>query len=567
MFHVLDRSAVSLCEVGANFHAEKKQLQDAVSLRSLLLTSSPFVCLAFAALGIPLAQGDSEESWMTIVPSGSGWVVQSGTNGCATAQLKDHKDSSGWYVLDLLTNSAFSDNDQAYCAGFLEAALTQQQIWDSWRNNMNGTSANISLAMANFITEQDAWVRQQAAEATSAIDTNGEYWIQVGLSLAQLDGLFDGYNAYSSSSAQLSYTEFLYYTLAFEVGDIQSAINEANTHSMSMHCSVLIKPSPNNEELYQSHDTWDAYSTMLRVYKHYTFNFNTASNLAPSVSFSSYFGNPYSGDDFYITSANLVVLETTNSVYNMSLYNYVTTHTVPYWIRILVANRMAACGERWSEIFARHNSGTYNNQWMIVDNKLVESGMDSYPPNTLWVLEQIPGFCVSDDLTSVLNAQGYWASYNVPYFPFIYDISGYGNPIMCGEPKWCSYENCSRANIFRRVQDSVVDLASYKHVMRYNQWQTDPFSLRDACASVSARCDLNVPWATHVQYQAYGGIDNKLTTNKWSASRRAEIVCGPTWDSQPPFAWTEQWSSTNLYYGMPTVFAFDYVEAKPSTPN
>ena len=71
-------------------------------------------------------------------------------------------------------------------------------------------------------------------------------------------------------------------------------------------------------------------------------------------------------------------------------------------------------------------------------------------PGTLWIAEQIPGyveryfksdlflsefavvcfslvFCasISADVTNVWCAQGYWPSYNIPYFPSIYNRSGY----------------------------------------------------------------------------------------------------------------------------------------------
>lgn len=40
------------------------------------------------------------------------------------------------------------------------------------------------------------------------------------------------------------------------------------------------------------------------------------------------------------------------------------------WIRTIVANRIGVDGKSWSDFFSMHNSGTYNNQWMVVDYKL-----------------------------------------------------------------------------------------------------------------------------------------------------------------------------------------------------
>lgn len=71
-----------------------------------------------------------------------------------------------------------------------------------------------------------------------------------------------------------------------------------------------------------------------------------------------------SGDDYYQTSAGLIVIETTNNVANTSLYQYVTPQSVPTFIRCVVATRMADSGAQWNEIYSQHNSGTYNSQFV-----------------------------------------------------------------------------------------------------------------------------------------------------------------------------------------------------------
>merc|ERR1712233_164638 len=96
-----------------------------------------------------------------------------------------------------------------------------------------------------------------------------------------------------------------------------------------------------------------------------------ASNL---VSFSSSPAWLVSVDDFYITSAGLVVLETTNNVFNNTLYNYVKPEAAPFWVRNAVANRMARTAPEWTRLFSIENGGTYNNQWMIIDTKKFVEG-------------------------------------------------------------------------------------------------------------------------------------------------------------------------------------------------
>lgn len=94
---------------------------------------------------------------------------------------------------------------------------------------------------------------------------------------------------------------------------------------------------------------------------------------------------------------------------------------------------MATGGEMWYELLAAHNSGTYNNQYMVscgaarttrtlkrcalqVVNYNLFEPTKALQPNTLWVLEQIPGLVVGTDVTRDLEL-GYFASYNIPCVP------------------------------------------------------------------------------------------------------------------------------------------------------
>jgi len=331
---------------------------------------------------------------------------------------------------------------------------------------------------------------------------------------------------------------------------------------LNSHCSVLIKPSSDGQRLYASHDMWWTYTAMLRTFKHYELHYSEKYTKAHSVSFSSYPGNLCSGDDFYITSQEMVVMETTNNVMNNTLYYNVTTQSVPYWIRIGVSNRMSDSGPEWMKHMALYNSGTYNNQWMVVDFKLFTPG-SPIVANTLWVAEQIPGYFVSADQTQTLMTQGYWPSYNVPFYPFIYNISLYPEYFAKYGDDY-SYTSSSRANIFRRDEPFVQNMDDMKAIMRYNEYQIDPLSMQDAGKAISARGDLNVPWLqdAYVPYGAFGGIDSKITEASMIKSRHSLAVSGPTWTSQPPFAWTEQWNLVP-HFGHPTVFDFDYVDMRP----
>eukprot|EP01126_Amoeba_proteus_P031935 TRINITY_DN3122_c0_g2_i21.p1 TRINITY_DN3122_c0_g2~~TRINITY_DN3122_c0_g2_i21.p1 ORF type:complete len:123 (+),score=12.56 TRINITY_DN3122_c0_g2_i21:414-782(+) len=99
---------------------------------------------------------------------------------------------------------------------------------------------------------------------------------------------------------------------------------------------------------------------------------------------------------------------------------------------------------------------------MIIDYKLYSPGQP-LQPGTLWIAEQIPGYVETADVTDVLSQDGYWASYNIPYFPSIYNMSGYPAYYQkCGN-SW-SYSQCARAQIFRRDQSQVHTMEDMKHM-------------------------------------------------------------------------------------------------------
>jgi hypothetical protein len=82
---------------------------------------------------------------------------------------------------------------------------------------------------------------------------------------------------------------------------------------------------------------------------------------------------------------------------------------------------MSTSPKEWANIFKRYNSGTYNNQWIVLDTKAAALSLAGMlPEGTLWILEQIPTFIEAADMTDHLNKFGYWPSYNVPYFTVCY---------------------------------------------------------------------------------------------------------------------------------------------------
>ena len=116
-------------------------------------------------------------------------------------------------------------------------------------------------------------------------------------------------------------------------------------------------------------------------------------------------------------------------------------------------------------MFSKYNSGTYNNQWMVLDYNLFKPN-EPLSDNLLWIAEQIPGNVSSMDVTGILE-RGYWASYNVPSIEYIYNTSGwYEYEQIEGTPS--SYDLAPRARIFRRDANKPSNMTSVMKLMRYN---------------------------------------------------------------------------------------------------
>ena len=141
-------------------------------------------------------------------------------------------------------------------------------------------------------------------------------------------------------------------------------------------------------------------------------------------------------------------------------------------------------------------SGTYNNQWMIIDYKLLE--LDDIPAEgVLTVLEQIPGWVKIEDQTKHLIEKTYWKSYNVAFYPEIFETIG-GSDMVDKYGSFFSHQNTSRSTIFDREHVKIKNFDSLMKLMRYNDFENDPLSKLENCrpsanaaAAISSRQDLS----------------------------------------------------------------------------
>jgi hypothetical protein len=168
------------------------------------------------------------------------------------------------------------------------------------------------------------------------------------------------------------------------------------------HCSAFVKlfitddiqNGPTIDDIAIGHNTWDDFRNAgPRIMKHYMYKNaieekqDGSTSNHPETYFSSSPGLLTSVDDFYTVftrgtyADNLYkgqtfahpqrgrfsVVETSLDVYNPEALALINPFTLPSWMRVRAANLMAIDGNDWARLFAFEASGTYSNQWMILD--------------------------------------------------------------------------------------------------------------------------------------------------------------------------------------------------------
>eukprot|EP01065_Artemidia_motanka_P036030 TRINITY_DN43926_c0_g1_i1.p1 TRINITY_DN43926_c0_g1~~TRINITY_DN43926_c0_g1_i1.p1 ORF type:complete len:574 (+),score=167.94 TRINITY_DN43926_c0_g1_i1:67-1722(+) len=509
-----------------------------------------------------------------------------GVRYSARMDFKDSIEQTGWSEMKVSSPrdpTGSRDREFAFAAGFVEAAITALRIsqhYDNFDKATFGGDESIRKRAETFVTDNDKYVRSQVSQLSASDD----WWKQLGHVWTQQDGMVAGYahaRAAQPDLPDLGLTQFLLLNALVDLSSIihkpfadmgkWTAASAREYDRKTTHCSSIVKVTPDYSELYASHNTWTGFFTMLRVSKTYDLPFRRADGSSASWAlFAGYFGILASQDDFFALGSGLLVQETTNSVYNQTLLNTITPSSVLTWARSVVANRVAVDGPTWAVAFKKENSGTINNQWMVVNYNLF-TPHEELKPGTLTVLEQLPGLIVWADKTDTLT-YGYWPSYNRAYFKQIRQLSGQADM----EKKFGAYYSYSlycRAEIFRRDQGTIraggaVGDAALEALMRYNDWQNDPFSINvngthTPDLSIAARDDLmpggpSDPFgntdAKYVTSRSFGPKDPITGQRQWLAFRG---VAGPTHESQPVFAWTGPYADPKWgHSGHPTSFDF-----------
>ena len=560
----------------------------------------------FVVAGSTVAADDNRRSISVSRDTVTGaFTVQDGiisTDADAFGHYYSSYNSSGWAYLDVHMNTEVSSVDQhlsfTKSFGYLEGFITCNTIKTFYPNFYSAVfgSSEPGAETIQFIEDNYDWMVEQADKNYLVND----YWYAVKASITQINGVYEGLvDGCPPTSSEAKWSTLDNPTLTHillinawgdlyqitakyfepgrarglqrpkqaELGHVHSRVLRESSTFVE-RCSAIIKLLPNYADVVYGHATWDTYESLgPRIFKHYSFPLMRSGVMGKpyNVYFSSSPALLSSVDDFFTISgyAQLGVIETTNDMLNMDLLDKVVPQSMLSYMRAVISNQLAKDGHNWAELFSEYQSGTYTNQWMVLD--LTKFTPAKTPQRGfLTVLEEVPGRVHWEDMTDSLARNNYWPSYNNPYFVDIQQLSGYAAACNLSSA-WC-YDTAPRANIFRERQSSIQNERGVQQILAYNDFQNDPLSLNDSCNAPACRGDLEPKL---INRGPYGALDVKQTTvlNSKRVAGELPIInarLGPTTDQQAPFCWSQIDDSGYSHNGQPDCFDFEWQTILPS---
>ena len=356
---------------------------------------------------------------------------KSDKDAVASAIYNNSYEKVGWDFLAISTyekkDNKYNDSIKAYAIGYLEGILTKDRIYSYYINLLHYNFIDSNYTVPNNLNAFLKYNLEYIKETSFSKKDYDPYWEEVYFIYQQFMGMYDGFNNNVENDKKIDIVNFfmipsygdtldsIYYNESNKLNFKKMSIKEIEEYAIiHSFCSALVKLSNNSDNIWFGHTSWNTYSINIRIFKEYRFISNKGNEKSKTNFFSSYPGALSSLDDFYYLDSNLAVMETTNNIFNESLYKLLSPNTLPTWIRAILANRLASSAEEWVEIFKKENSGTYNNQFIILDINKINFNNSILPNKTLMIIEQMPGYTEANDVTYLLRNE-FFPSYNTPY--------------------------------------------------------------------------------------------------------------------------------------------------------
>lgn len=554
-------------------------------------------------------QGEAGATDVVVAADGSGGFVllpkeQAQGAVLARASWADSLADVGWSGLSVSTTDVdAADGAKMYAAGLAEGFLSWRRIREFKHNSgrlveMNSDNADklpqLRAALAATLKELSG--------PSKSFDSDGSaFQRQAHLALLQAWGVRDGYNLGSQGIEPLSMVDMFILNSDGVIDELiskygggasnaesdMSFAQRRSSHTLlrgnssaprtrrrpTGHCTGFARLTEDRSELYFGHTTWESFSEMTRIWKVYDFPLQDVA--AKRISFSSYPGCVSSTDDYYLMDSGLAITETTLSVPQEQTYP--RRQIVPDFIRIMAANRLSSSAEDWAQSMVDSATGTYSSQWMIVDYKKFSPGGD-LTPGTFVVLEQAPGISHFEDMSSWLQKEGYWASFDRAFFDDIRARTGdeavrsrSQQDDNLVQAELYSKDHTPRAQIAKRTASQVNSLSAMRDEMSANHGTQEPVdlpALQNPRYAFSARDDMTDATHRNRDGSPDGGVDAKITSRCLFQTLSAQAISGPAHGNLPAFHWTstdgsETWPG-NPHEGLPDVADFPWVSASPA---
>lgn len=487
-------------------------------------------------------------------------TVEEGTkkDGQCWGNYKAELNITGWYQLLLEGKSGLGGAAMGKCVGYLEGYMAQKDIYNAINLFMDSQFENRSLSDEKFNKLND-WMTENLKYAREYSENeSNEQAKQYKVFINIFTGLVEGYNDVAPEDEKIPELYFWMYSANGDLYDIMPLLGLMKYDDFHRaRCTGLIRLLPDYSDIFMSHNSWTDYRQLHGVLKQYILPLSYFR--AQSVVLSTRLGQIGSLDDFYISDSNLMVFETTIMNQNVSYgADFMKPKAINYWIRALTAMFCAKGGRDWIDIFMLHNSGTYNNDYYIIDIEKLAPG-EQPKSDLVWLVEQTP----TDnkyyyDMTENLTTNGYLESFNVPRTKEIYDLMDYAS--HQDNALFIEFTKNPRYLIAERELPKVQNFDQFKALGRFNQYLHDEYSHGDPLASLAARNDLN----TSINNSDFllGSLDNKAVRASEVFTRlHMHAVNSPTNTGDcPNFTWNFDRLKDVAHDGLPEVMAFEYIE-------
>jgi hypothetical protein len=533
--------------------------------------------------------------------------LKSDTILVAEAKYDRTRYQTGWDKLYLRTFAPANPLIQCYVSGYLEGLLTAQEIFYYFSNIhvfFHGEEEYIQ-DIKNFYGKIDQNLRQKINnpeffqnlrkskldDTSDSLKSEFTQWSYLTCLHAQINGLHQGYNQITSNK-QLDLLDFYFINSEGNYGDLKTfmQINKMDIPDQSKfytqenlqkvynsqniekiwkdllrkgHCSAIIKLTQKNGkfDIIAGHNTWSEYCEMMRSLKYIEYEFegnNQEIGMVPrKITYSSYPGVLFSGDDFYELSSGVAILQTTLNVLNKFLYKDMlkVEDYIPEFMRLMIVNLISNSGKEWVDNYKSYQNHMYITQWIVIDYKVLDKvqpllsqfGNKRYNnnlratsgnvENMVFLVEEVPGSIMSSDISTEFINETYFGSFNLAYFPKHMQILGLKDFIGID---FTDVTYNPRFYILKHLQGGIKNTEDFAQVLQYNGYRdndmhrlfTDDPSYKDPGNGISSRDDL-VPDGGDF----HGGIDFKIVNSDLMKSMNIYAYGGPSKSNPntPPF--------------------------------